>query len=80
MIGWCSVVVVVNSRMRVDARSCMKVFGTRKSKYYRCSRCGTSDVACRTVPPIGGLSCFISRVSLNVSKVQVVKKNVTDVL
>ena len=26
------------------------------------SRCGMSDVACRTAPPIGGLSCFVELV------------------
>ena len=33
--GWCRIVVAVNSPMRVDARSCMNVFGTSDSKYYR---------------------------------------------
>ena len=33
--GWCRIVVAVSSPMRVDARSCMNVFGTRDSKYYR---------------------------------------------
>ena len=59
IIGWCRVVVAVNSPMRVDARSCMNVFGTSDSKYYRPSRCGMSDVTFRTAPPIAGLSCFV---------------------
>ena len=58
IIDLCRVVVVVNSAMRVDARSCMNVFGTRDSKYYRRRRCGMSDVTFRTAPPIGGLSCL----------------------
>ena len=33
--GWCRIVVAVNLPMRVDARSCMNVFGTSDSKYYR---------------------------------------------
>ena len=33
--GWCRIVVAVNSPMRFDARSCMNVFGTSDSKYYR---------------------------------------------
>ena len=31
--GWCRIVVAVNSSMRVDAWSCMNVFGTSDSKY-----------------------------------------------
>ena len=60
IIGWCRVVVAVNSPMRVDARSCMNVFGTSDSKYYGRSRCGMSDVAFRSAPPIGGLCCLTS--------------------
>ena len=58
IIGWCRVVVAVNSPIQVDAWSCMNVFGTSDSKYYKRSRCGMSDVAFRTAPPIGGLSCY----------------------
>ena len=59
IIGWCRVVVAVNSPMRVDARSCMSVFGTSDSKCYRRSRCVMSDVAFCTAPPIGGSSCLL---------------------
>ena len=33
--GWCCIVVAVNSPMRVAARSCMNVFVTSDSNYYR---------------------------------------------
>ena len=49
-IGWCRVVFAINSPMRVDARSCMNVFGASDNKYCRRSRCGMSDVAFRTAP------------------------------
>ena len=58
IIGWCRFVVTVNSPMRVDARSCMNIFGTSDSKYYRRSRCGMSDITFHTATPIGGLSCY----------------------
>ena len=54
IIGWCRVVVAVNSPMRVDARSCMNVFGTSDSKHYRCSRCGMSGVAFRPAHQLVG--------------------------
>ena len=60
VIGWCHVVVAVNSPMLVNAWSCMNVFGTSNNKYYRRGRCGMSDVAFRTAPPIGVLSCLYS--------------------
>ena len=44
--------------MQVDARSCMNVFGTSDTSIIDDSCCGVSDVTFRTVPPIGGLSCF----------------------
>ena len=57
IIDWRRVVVVVNSPMWVDALSCMNVFGTSESKYYRRCHCWMSDVVFRTAPPVGGLSC-----------------------
>ena len=33
--GWCRNIIAVNWPMRVDAQSCMNVFGTSDSKYYR---------------------------------------------
>ena len=33
--GWCLIVVMVHLPMRVIARSCMNVFRTSNSKYYR---------------------------------------------
>ena len=32
-LGWCRIVVAVSSHMRVDARSCVNVFGISESKY-----------------------------------------------
>ena len=40
IIGQRHVGVAVNSPMRFNARSCMNVFATSNSKYYRRSRCG----------------------------------------
>ena len=45
--------------MRIDARSCMNVFGTSDSNIIIYdSRCGMSDVAFCTALPIGGISCL----------------------
>ena len=57
IIDWSCVVVALNSPMRIDAQSCMNVFGTSDGKYYRRIRCEMSDVAFRAGQPIGGLSC-----------------------
>ena len=47
-----------STAMRVDARSCMNVFGKVIASIIDDGRCGMSDVvAFRTAPPIGGLSC-----------------------
>ena len=40
----------------------MNVFGTSDSPYN--SRCGMSDVAIRTAPPIGGPSCLSSAIAI----------------
>ena len=37
--GWCRIIVAINSPMRVDARSCINIFGTSDSKYYRATSC-----------------------------------------
>ena len=59
---WCllaGVAVEFKSHMRVDAFSLINVFGISDDKYYiDDSCCGTSSVAFRTAPLIGGLSCF----------------------
>ena len=57
--GWCRIVVAVNSPMRVDAWSCMNVFGTSDASIIDDSRSGMSGVTFRTAPPIGGFSCCL---------------------
>ena len=61
IIACCRIVVVVNSPMRVDSRLCMNVLFLEQAaaSITDDSRCGMSDVALRTTPPIGGLSCYI---------------------
>ena len=56
--GWCRIVVAVFSPMRVDTRSCMNFFRTKIASIIDDSRRGMSDVAFRTAPPIGRLSCY----------------------
>ena len=51
--GWCRIVVVVNSPLRVDARSEQVIASIVDD-----SRCGMRDVAFRTALPIGGFSCL----------------------
>ena len=51
--GLCLIVVAVNSTMRVQQWAIASIIDD--------SRCGTSDVAFRTAPPVGGLSCFKGR-------------------
>ena len=55
---FCRIVGEVNSPMRVDAQSCMNVFGTSdRASIIDDKRCGMSDVTFHAAPSIGGLSC-----------------------
>ena len=58
--GWCPVVVAVNSPMRVDARSCLNVFGTSDSKYYRTVAVGRVTSRFALPHQVVGFSCRVN--------------------